>query len=161
MRGCHQPASCLQLCCGTAVPAENPGQSPKPSSGRSWLQGSRCLQRLKNLASACHQLQLAPRAGECCTSDLTWSTLNVCCSAAIGLCNMLFKGDRLLAGLSLMEASSVVCSTDSRALQNLGMMYRQVCKAASIVLTLPSPSACRCRWAWFPKACARLPAPFN
>jgi hypothetical protein len=57
--------------------------------------------------------------------------LILCCSAAIGLCNMLFKGNRLQAGLSLMEASSVVCSGDSRALQNLGMMYRQVHSVAA------------------------------
>jgi hypothetical protein len=48
---------------------------------------------------------------------------------------MLFKGNRLLAGLSLMEDSSSVCARDSRALQNLGMMYRQVHVAAALVAT--------------------------
>jgi hypothetical protein len=54
---------------------------------------------------------------------------------------MLFKGNRLQAGLSLMEASSVVCSGDSRALQNLGMMYRQVHSAAAEYVLLPFSSA--------------------
>ncbi len=55
---------------------------------------------------------------------------------------MLYKSSRLLAGLSLMEASSVVCASDSRALQNLGMMYRQVrAAAAAVVSTVLSNSA--------------------
>lgn len=54
---------------------------------------------------------------------------------------MLFKGSRLLAGLSLMEASSVVCSQDSRALQNLGMMYRQVRAATADALNFLSNAA--------------------